>query len=47
MICGGANIKQIKRKRLNSTGHAPSKHHKHLNNQKTQTRARDDGNGSE
>jgi len=34
MISGGANNKQIKRKRLNTKGPASSKHHKHLNNPK-------------
>jgi len=42
MISDGANNKQIKRKRLSSTGHEPSKH---LNNPKTQTRTSDDEQG--
>jgi len=34
MTCDGANNKQIKRKKLISMGHAPSKHPKHFNSPK-------------
>jgi len=34
MICGGANINQIKKEMAQLEGHTPSKHPKYLNNPK-------------